>query len=347
MIRPLALSTALVAAVLALAACGSKDDDNAGAPPLRPLRVLLDYQPNPDHAGIYAASAQGDFKRAGLDVDISVPGDAATPLAVLQSRRVDLAISYEPELLLARDKGARLVAVAALAQTPLTSVMSIGSANVKSIRDLEGKTVGTAGIPYQSAYLQTLLKDAGVDAAKVKEVNVGFNLVPAMLSKKVDATLGAYWNVEGVQLRREKKKPRIIRMEKAGLPTYDELVLVAREDWLRDNGALVRRFIQALQAGTRAVQADPQVGVDALVKPAKGYDRKLLAESIKATLPVLFSDDADKPFGWMEPKEWEAFSRWLLSNNLVKVLPTDAALTNEFLPGEGVVAADDDTPGAR
>ncbi len=347
MIRPFALLAALLGAVLALAACGSKDDDTAGAPQLRPLRVLLDYQPNPDHAGIYAAAARGDYRRAGLDVQIAAPGDAASPLSVLQSRRVDLAISYEPELLLARDKGARLVAVAAIAQTPLTSVMSIGSANVKSIGDLEGKTVGTAGLPYQSAYLQTLLKDAGVDTAKVKEVNVGFNLVPAMLSKKVDATLGAYWNVEGVQLRREKKDPQIIRMEKAGLPTYNELVLVGREDWVRDNGALVRRFIQALQAGTRAVEADPQVGVDALAEPAKGYDSKLLAESIRATLPALVPADADKPFGWMEPKEWEAFSRWLLTNKLVKVLPTDAALTNEFLPGEGVVAADDDTPGAQ
>ncbi|HEX6388111.1 MAG TPA: ABC transporter substrate-binding protein [Solirubrobacteraceae bacterium] len=342
MIRPLALLAALAAAV-ALTACGSKDDDNAGAPPRKALSLLLDYQPNPDHAGIYAAQARGDFTRAGLNLEIATPGDAAAPLSVLASGRTDLAISYEPEVLLARDKGARVVAVAALAQAPLTSVMAIGSAKITSIADLAGKTVGTAGIPYQSAYLKTLLDDAGVDESKVKQVDVGFNLVPAMVSKRVDATLGAYWNVEGVQLRQERKKPEIIRMESAGLPTYDELVLVAREDWLREpgNGALVRRFVQALQTATRAVQADPQVGVDALADVAEGYDRKLLAASIKATLPVLFPE-GDKPFGWMEPREWEEFSRWMLRNKLVKVLPNDAALTNEFLPGEGVIAADED-----
>jgi putative hydroxymethylpyrimidine transport system substrate-binding protein len=340
MTRPLALLAALAGA-LTLAACGSKDDDSTRAPARQSLSVLLDYQPNPDHVGIYTAKARGDFKRAGLNVKIATPGDAAAPLGVLAAGRTDLAISYEPELLLARDKGARLVAVAALAQTPLTSVMAIGSANIKRISDLSGKTVGTAGIPYQSAYLKTLLKDAGVDERKVKEVDVGFNLVPTMLSKRVDATLGAYWNVEGVQLRQEHKKPEIIRMENAGLPTYDELVLVAREDWLRDHGALVRRFVQALQTGTRAAQADPQVGVDALADAVKGQDRKFLAASVKATLPVLFPED-DKPFGWMEPREWEAFSRWMLSNKLVNALPNDAALTNEFLPGEGVVAADED-----
>jgi putative hydroxymethylpyrimidine transport system substrate-binding protein len=341
MTRPLALLAALAGA-LALTACGSKNDDNTRTPPRKPLSLLLDYQPNPDHAGIYAAQARGDFRKAGLDVKIATPGSAAAPLSVLAAGRADLAISYEPELLLARDKGARLVAVGALAQAPLTSVMAIGSADVRRIADLSGKTVGTAGIPYQSAYLDTLLKDAGVDKSKVKQVDVGFNLVPAMVSKRVDATLGAYWNVEGVQLRQEHKRPEIIRMESAGLPTYDELVLVAREDWLREagNGALVRRFIQALQVGTRAVRADPEVGVRALQDAARGQNTKFLRASIKATLPVLFPD-ADKPFGWMEPREWEAFSRWMLRNKLVKILPNDAALTNEFLPGQGVVAADE------
>lgn len=343
--RALPLLAALAAAA-GLAACGSKSDDTDATPTARPLSLLLDYQPNADHVGLYAAQARGDFARAGLKVDIRTPGDAATPLKVLQSGRADLVISYEPELLLARDKGARLVAVGALAQVPLTSVMAIGSAKVDTIADLAGKTVGTAGIPYQSVYLKTLLNDASVDAKKVKEVNVGFGLVPAMVSKKVDATLGAYWNVEGVQLRQAKKKPSIIRMEKVGLPTYNELVIVAREDWLGKNGTLVRRFMQALATATKAIQADPRPGVDALLKAANGMSRKFATASVAATLPVLAPTDTDKPVGWMEPKEWQAFSRWMLANRLVSRLPTDAALTNEFLPGEGVVSGDEDTPGS-
>ncbi len=339
--RPLALlaATALAAG---LAACGSKSDNVNGTPTPRNLSLLLDYLPNADHAGIYAAEAQGDFKRAGLNVDISTPGDAATPLKLLAGGKVDLAISYEPELLLARDQGSRLVAVAAVAQVPLTSLISLPAAKVDSVKDLVDKKVGTAGIPYQAAYLKSLAQDAAVDPDSIKEVNVGFDLVRAMVSKRVDATLGAYWNVEGVQLAADRKRPRIVRMEQAGVPTYDELVLVAREDWLRDNGALVRRFIQALQTATRAVVANPTVGVNALKGKAEGVDDKVLAAQVTATAPVLVPADASKPFGWMEPKEWEAFSRWMLANKLVSQLPTDAALTNEFLPGQGVVAADDD-----
>ena len=89
-------------------------------------RSMLDYFPNADHAGIYAAQASGEYERAGLDVKIVAPPDPAAPLKLLQAGRADLAISYEPEVLLARDQGADVVAVGALVQKPLTSLMSIG-----------------------------------------------------------------------------------------------------------------------------------------------------------------------------------------------------------------------------
>ena len=123
-------------------------------------------------------------------------------------------------------------------QKPLTSLMSVGKDAVRTPQQLRGKRVGTAGIPYQSAYLKTILAAAGVDAGTVKETNVGFNLVPAMLSGKVDATLGAFWNYEGTELRLRGRPPEIIRIEEAGVPTYNELVLVANEDALERDGAL-------------------------------------------------------------------------------------------------------------
>ena len=138
---------------LALTGCGEKaEPSGAGAGKTEPFTVMLDYFPNADHAGIYAAQASGEYERAGLDVKIVPPPDAAAPLKLLQAGRADLAISYEPELLLARDKGAELVSVGALVQKPLTSLMAVGKAGELAPQDLRGKRVGTAGIPYQSAY---------------------------------------------------------------------------------------------------------------------------------------------------------------------------------------------------
>jgi putative hydroxymethylpyrimidine transport system substrate-binding protein len=326
---------AVVASLLGLSACGEKHDRVGAGGAQRPLTLMLDYLPNPDHVGLYAALADGEFGTVGLDVRVQQPSDPAAPLKLLEAGKVDLAISYEPELLLARDKGAQLVSVAALVQTPLTSLMTLKK-QVRTPADLRGKRVGTAGIPYQSAYLTTILARAGVPRGKVKETNLGFNLVPAMLSGKVDATLGAYWNVEGVQLARARKHPRIVRMEQVGVPTYDELVLVARKDTLAKRGDDVRAFVQALARGYETARRDPVAATDALVQANPDLDRGFALASVKASLPVFFPTAAGRPFGWQEPSAWNAYGRWMFAHGLLSTRPNaSVALTDEFLAGQG------------
>ena len=333
--RRLTATLALVALVV-LAGCGEKDENAPGGGKTEKFNIILDYFPNADHAGLYAAQAGGDYDRAGLDVEIKPPPDPSAPLKLLQSGRADVVISYEPELLLARDKGANLVSVGALVQKPLTTLMSLK--DIVRPEDLAGKRVGTAGLPYQSAYLQTILRNAGVDPATVKETNVGFNLVPAMLSDKVDATLGAFWNYEGEDLKRRGRHPKILRMEKLGVPTYDELILVARRKDLDEAFASkLRRFLRATARGHERLRANPETGVSALLKVDPGLERGLQTAVVSATLPVFFPTDRDKPFGWQEPREWDAYGRWMFENQLLKRQPdASSALTNEFLPGEGL-----------
>jgi putative hydroxymethylpyrimidine transport system substrate-binding protein len=337
-LRPLACAVLAAACALALAACGEKTE-STGPAKRESVRLMLDFFPNADHAGLYAAQGTGAFDRAGLDVSIQTPSDPSAPLKLLAAGRVDLAISYEPELLLARDRGQKLVAVGALVQKPLTSVISIGRRAISNPAQLAGKTVGTAGIPYQSAYLKAILASAHVDAKRVKEVNVGFNLVPAMLSGKVDATLGAYWNYEAIQLQQEHKRPKVIRMETVGVPTYDELVIVARQSDLdaKSGGAKIRRFMRALAQGMKALKQDPNTGIAPLLRANRDLDRRLQEASVKATMPVFFPADTSKAFGYMNPSEWATYGDWMARNRLLERPPDAAsALTNEFLPGQGV-----------
>ncbi len=335
--RPLlvALLAALLAGALALSACSSKDD-TARAPQTQKLTLVLDYLPNADHAGIYMAQERGEFAKAGLDVQIVTPSDPASPLKLLAAGRADVAISYEPEILLARDKGLEVLSVGALAQRPLTSLMTVKGRPVDPAK-LAGKRVGTAGIPYQDAYLDQILQQAGVDPASVRRVNVGFNLVPAMLSGRVDATLGAFWNIEGVQLRLERRRPRIAPVDDLGVPTYDELVLAAGYDTVQRDGAVLRRFIQALQRGTRAAEADPAAAAAALRRAAPDIGRRFAAASVEATLPVLFPEDRSRPFGFQNLEQWQEYADWMRRNDLL-TQPVDVGTvaTNEFLPGEGL-----------
>ncbi len=253
----------IAALALALAGCGEKSEPGGDARSGKsdPLRLVLDYFPNADHAGIYAAQASGEYDRAGLDVEIKPPPDPSAPLKLLRAGRADVVLSYEPELLLARSKGADdLVAIGALVQKPLTSLMALPASKIKSAKDLAGKRVGTAGIGYQSAYLKTILDKAGVDPGSVKETNVGFDFTRPLISKRVDATLGAFWNYEGVDLQRRGKKPVILKMDQLGVPAYNELVFVARREDFDENGSSrLRRFLQATARGHRALREDPSV----------------------------------------------------------------------------------------
>ncbi len=326
---PLALLAVLIAG------CGEKEDRLTPSGERR-FDVLLDFFPNADHAGIYAAKGQGHFKQAGLDVNIRQPSDPATVLKQVSAGKVDLAISYEPQLLAARDQGQRLVAVGALVQEPLTSIISLPKAKISRPADLKGKTVGTAGIDYQTAFLRTIALEASVNPKTIKERNVGFGLQPALISRKVDATLGGFWNYEGVDLALKKRRPRIIRVNRAGVPPYDELVLVANEDALERDGGRIRAFLGALARGTRDVQRNPETGIKPLLAADKGLDPRLQRASLKVTQP-LFSAPRGKPYGYQDPGQWNEFVAWMNENKLLRNT-TDArgAYTNELLPGAGL-----------
>jgi putative hydroxymethylpyrimidine transport system substrate-binding protein len=323
----------LIALVCVVAGCGEKKDV-LRPPATQQFQLMLDYFPNADHAPIYSAQAAGDFKAAGLDVKIRQPADPAAPIKQVAAGRVDLAVSYEPEVLRARDKGLRVVAVGALVHGPLTSIISLPRGHVNSPADLAGKTVGTAGIDYQTAYLDSILSAQDVPQSKVKVRNVGFNLVPALVSGKVDAILGGFWNYEAIDLAQRHKKPKVIRMEQAGVPTYDELVFVANADALDRDGPLIRRFMQALARGEHQLARNPQAGVKALVSANRDLDPKLQSASVKATLSR-FAPPRDRPYGWLDPAQWSKFGEWMQAHGLTK-RGSAGAYTNRFLPGQGL-----------
>jgi putative hydroxymethylpyrimidine transport system substrate-binding protein len=297
---------------------------------------MLDWFPNADHVGLYQALAEGDFKQVGLSVDVRTPSDPSLPLKLVQAGKVDLAISYEPELLLARNQNAPLISIAAIVQQPLTSIVSVGSQHITKPANLRGKRVGDAGIPYQHAYLETILAHAGIPATSVQEVNVGDNLVPAMLSGRVNATLGAFWNYEAIQLSQLHKRPNVIRMERVGVPTYDELVLVASQNTILHKTDELRRFVQALARGYESARSHPQAAVRNLLTANPSLDRSFQLAAVRASLPAFFPSDPSRPWGWQDQAQWTAYGQWMLRQHLISSpAATVQASSNDFLAGVG------------
>jgi putative hydroxymethylpyrimidine transport system substrate-binding protein len=328
------VAAALSAAALALGmtSCGGDGDPSPGSESdPQQFTLALDWYANPDHAGIYTALDRGLFRQVGLDVQPQVPSDPSAPIKEVAAGQVDLAISYEPEVLVAHDQGLDVEAVGAVVGSPLTSLISLPRAGIASAADLSGKTVGTAGIPYQSDYLETIEQAAGVSPDSVKEVNVGLNLLPAVISGRADAILGGFRNIEGVDLQLRGLDPRVVPVDQLGVPTYDELVLVARKSTVDEHPQALRAFIQALGRGTDYARAHPQEAANAVLSAGKGLDPMQTRAEVAATLPVL-APPQGRPYGYMDPAAWRAYAEWMAAQDLISGAPSPSdVLTNELL----------------
>ena len=268
------------------------------------VSLLLDWTPNPDHVGLFYAQDEGLFSKRGLDVSITAPSDPTSALKLVAAGKVDFAVSYEQELYFAAAKKLPVVAIAAVVPRPLNSIMAIDP-QIKTVRDLKGKTIGVTGVPSDDASLDTALAHAGLTRADVKVQHVGYNLLPALLAHRVDAVLGVYRNVEGIELRQRGLSPTVIPLDRAGVPTYDELVLVASAGRLRSDpayAAIARKVVSGLLAGTTAARSHAKTALAVLKKETSSSDA-FLAAATPATLSLLTGPGG---VGCMRAADWAA-----------------------------------------
>jgi putative hydroxymethylpyrimidine transport system substrate-binding protein len=327
---PLALVTAALAACLVLVA-GCGDDEPEAAAPAEEVSLILDWFPNADHAGIYGAVEEDYFAEQGLAVEPTVPSDPAAALKQVAAGRADFAISYEPEVLIARSQGVPVVAVDAIVPSPLNSVIVRSDRGIAGPGDLEGRTVGVAGVPSDRPLLDAVVRSAGGDPAKVTVRTIGFTLGPALAAGRVDAVIGAYWNVEQVELEAQGVPVEAFRLEQNGVPDYDELVVVTSDETARDRPELVRAFLRGLRDGQDWAAADVSGAVEHLVEANPDLDRETLREQVRITAELL--SPADQPTLGLDPAEWRAFAGWMRDSGLLtEPVDVDAAVTAEFLP---------------
>ena len=295
---------------------------------------------------IYAAQASGEYRKAGLDVQIKVPPDPAAPLKLLRAGKADAVISYEPELLLARDQGARnLIGVGALVQTPLTILMSIGSSKVRSPKDLAGKRVATAGIPYQSAYLKTILAKAG------RRPRLGQGDQRRLQPRAGDALQEGRRDARRV-LELRGRRPAPARPRPADLPDGGPRRPDLRRADLRRpppgprRGSAPRSCAASSRpprAGTSCCARTRRWASTPCSKANHDLDRKLQEASVKETLPVVLprGPRAARSAGRTRTPG-RAYARWMFENKLLKRPPAPARAVHERVPaGRGARAGPD------
>ena len=248
---------ALLAAVLACAALGGCGEDGAEPSASDEATLVLDFQPNAVHAGIYAGDARGYFEREGIEIEIREPSSSTDAPKLLAAGRADFAILDIHDLALARERGLEVVGVAAIVQRPLGAVIAGDAEAVREPADLQGGEVGVTGLPSDDAILEAVLEAGGADPGSVGRITIGFDAIASLSAGRVDAAT-AFWNAEGVALRRLGVPTREFRVDDFGAPRYPELVLVTSAALLEEDPELVRGFVAAVDSSYSVVGRDPE-----------------------------------------------------------------------------------------
>ncbi len=309
-----ALATLVLAAVLAL----------PGAAKAEKLTVLLDWFINPDHATLIIAEKKGFFAESGLEVEMIEPANPNDPPRLVAAGRADLAVSYQPQLHIQVDQGLPLTRVATLVATPLTTLLALEGGPVETVADLKGRKVGFSVGGFEDAVLGAMLENAGLKLDDVELINVNFSLSPALLTGQVDAVIGAYRNFELNQLEIEGYQGRAFYPEEHGVPAYDELIVVARNDNLED--PRIAAFIGAIERGVQYVINHPEESWEIFKAYKSGLDDELNRRAWWDTLPRF----ALRPAA-LDQGRYERFAAFLQRRGLVEPQPPLATYAVELV----------------
>lgn len=278
------------------------------------ITVLLDWFINPDHAPLYVALERGYFRDAGLDVEFKAPADPNDPPKLVAAGKADLAVTYQPNLHTQIDRGLPLIRVATLVATPLNSLVVLKDSGIDSIADLKGKTVGFSVGGFEDAILNAMLGKHGLTLKDIKLVNVNFSLSPALISKKVDAVIGAYRNFELNQLDILNRPGRAFYVEEQGVPAYDELIVVANANEI--SKTYIRKFVDAMERGVQYLVNHPDESWKLFIRGRSQLDDELNRRAWRDTLPRF----SLRP-GALDRNRYTVFAAFLKAQGLIAKIP--------------------------
>ncbi|UOY94575.1 ABC transporter substrate-binding protein [Ectobacillus sp. JY-23] len=296
------------------------------------VTIMLDWYPNAVHSYLYAAIEKGYFAKENIEVDIKYPANPTDPLTLAAAGKVTIGLYYQPDVVIAKaNEGIPITSIGAVVRSPLNHIVSLEKAGIRSPKDLEGKTVGYSGTPLSEAYLRTMVKEDGGNPDKVKLVDVGFDLVPALITNKTDAVTGAYINHEVPVLRHEGYKPTYLSPAEYGVPNYYELVMVTGDKTLKKDRKLVEAFLRGAERGYQFMRENPNEALQILLKNQEKENFPLIKEVEQESMDILLGkmEAEGEPFLSQTAAAWQQQNEWLKEKGLAKkVLPAETFFEN-------------------
>jgi len=282
----------------------------AGSASAEKLTLMLDWFPNIDHLPIYVAQERGLFKEKGLEVEIISPSETADGLKLAASGNVDMAVSYEPQTIIAASAGLDVKVVGRLVEHPLTTLLFLKNEKIKTPKDLEGKKIGYTVPGLMDVMLKAFMSINGVK--NYEAINVGFTIVPALVAGNVDAVMGPFKTYETVTMAHQNLTADYFELEKWGIPDYEELIFVCGAKTLGKKEESIKAFILAVETATAYMREHPEDALKTYLKALPEADPRIETDAFHLTLPYYAAP------GGSDAEAWQSFADFSLEHGLIE-----------------------------
>ena len=273
------------------------------------LTLMLDWFPNVDHLPIYVAQEKGYFREAGIEVKILSPSDTSDALKLAVAGRVDLAVSYQPQTIIAAAQGLDVRVVGRLVEHPLTTLLFLKARGFKTPSELSGRTIGYTVPGLMDVLMQAFARINGIENLRL--VNVGFTIVPALTSGQVDAVMGPFKTYETVTMAAQGLAADYFELEKWGIPDYDELIFICGPQTLQKKKTAVQAFAAAAARGIAFQRENPEIALALYFQAVPDADRETETAAYRLTRPYFAGSQT------LAKGRWQTFADFALQYGLI------------------------------
>ena len=333
-----------VLAILLCVAAWTATSLPAAAQPARDrVSVALDWTPNTNHTGIYVAEKLGYYDAAGIDVKL-LPYASTAPETLVSHGAADFGFSYSAGVAFARASGADVTSVFAVLQhTALEIGVRADRADIRTPKDLDGKTYAGFGTPDEKPLLETVIRHAG-GTGTFRDVTLNTSAYDAVYRGKADFTLPlATWEV--IQARLAGKPLKTFKLSAFGVPSEYSSLIASSDRYLRAHGAVARRFLAATTRGYEYAASHPRAAARILI----GMNRQVLTQpelvyESAALMAKSYYRDPSGRVGVQAPAGWKRYAGFLYrvgaltdgdGHRLTRLPDPATYFTNRFLPYAG------------
>lgn len=273
------------------------------------LSLMLEWFPNVDHLPLFVAQQESYFAAAGLDVEILAPSDTSSSFKLALAGTVDLAVTYETQVLRGASEGLPSVVVGKLVEHPLNVLLYEKGKGIEKLSDLSGRELGFTE-PTIGRMWDLALKTAGVEG--YTSVDIQFAVVPSLVSGRVAGVMGGYRNYEFVELREKGYDPAFFTLADCGFPDFCELVITVSPETARARPAAITSFRGALDRATAFISEHPDRAMEDFFKAVPEADRHL-ERAVFAETKDLFPASQS-----LKVEKWQAYADFIAGGGILK-----------------------------